>query len=98
VDWRIGAYGSDHRDRGRLVDVARAKARERLGEEVDPADVVVIGDTPLDVAAGRAGGARVVAVATGHYDVASLEATEPDAVLPDLSDTDAVLRAIFGRS
>jgi phosphoglycolate phosphatase-like HAD superfamily hydrolase len=98
VDFAIGAYGSDHRDRTQLVEVARSKALQRLGEEIDPADVVVIGDTPLDVAAGRAGGARVVAVATGHFDVPSLEATEPDAVLPDLSDTAAVLRAIFAGS
>lgn len=95
VDFEIGAFGSDHRDRTRLVEVARAKARDRLGVEVDPAAVVVIGDTPLDVAAGRAGGARVVAVATGHYDVESLLAADPDAVLPDLRDTDAVLRAIL---
>jgi len=95
VDFEIGAFGSDHRDRTRLVEVARAKARARLGVEVDPAAVVVIGDTPLDVAAGRAGGARVVAVATGHYDVESLLATDPDVVLPDLRDTDAVLRAIL---
>jgi phosphoglycolate phosphatase len=96
VDFSIGAYGSDHRDRGQLVGVARAKARERLGEEIDPDAVVVIGDTPLDVAAARAGGARAVAVATGHFDVPALEATDPDVVLPDLSDTSAVLRAILG--
>jgi phosphoglycolate phosphatase len=96
VDFSIGAYGSDHRDRRQLVGVALAKARERLGEEIDPAAVVVIGDTPLDVAAARAGGARAVAVATGHFDVPALEATNPDAVLPDLSDTSAALHAILG--
>jgi phosphoglycolate phosphatase-like HAD superfamily hydrolase len=95
VDLAIGAYGSDHRDRTQLVEVARAKAKARLGVEVDPTAVVVIGDTPLDVAAGRAGGARTVAVATGHYDVEALRATDPDAVLADLSDTDAVLQAIL---
>jgi len=95
IDFEIGAYGSDHRDRTQLVQVARAKAKARFGVEVDPASVVVVGDTPLDVAAGRAGGARVVAVATGHYDVESLLATAPDAVLPDLHDTDAVLQAIL---
>jgi phosphoglycolate phosphatase-like HAD superfamily hydrolase len=95
VDFGIGAYGSDHRDRTQLVEVSRAKARARLGVEVDPASVVVIGDTPLDVAAGRAGGARVIAVATGHYDVHELRATQPDAVLPDLTDTGAVLQAIL---
>jgi phosphoglycolate phosphatase-like HAD superfamily hydrolase len=95
VDFTIGAYGSDHRDRGQLVGVALGKARERLGEEINPAAVVVIGDTPLDVAAARAGGARAVAVATGHFDVPALEATHPDAVLADLSDTNAVLNAIL---
>jgi phosphoglycolate phosphatase-like HAD superfamily hydrolase len=95
VDLAIGAYGSDHRDRTQLVEVARAKAKARLGVEVDPTAVVVIGDTPLDVAAGRAGGARTVAVATGYYDVEALRATDPDAVLADLSDTDAVLQAIL---
>jgi phosphoglycolate phosphatase-like HAD superfamily hydrolase len=47
------------------------------------------------VAAGRAGGARVVAVATGPYRVEELEATDADAVLADLGDTDAALRAIL---
>lgn len=98
VDFAIGAYGSDHRDRTQLVEVARAKAKARLGVEVDPTAVVVIGDTPLDVAAGRAGGARTVAVATGHYDVEALRAAAPDAVLADLSDTDAVLQAILAAS
>jgi len=95
VDFEIGAYGSDHRDRAQLVEVSREKAKARLGVEVDPGAVVVIGDTPLDVAAARAGGARVIAVATGHYDVEALLATDPDAVFPDLRDTDAVLDAVL---
>jgi phosphoglycolate phosphatase len=95
IDFEIGAYGSDHRDRSLLVEVARAKARARRGVEFDPASVVVIGDTPLDVAAARAGGARVIAVATGHYDVESLCSTNPDAVFPDLADTPTVLAAIL---
>ncbi len=95
IDFEVGAYGSDHRDRPRLVEVARAKATVKYQVELDPRAVVVIGDTPLDVAAGRAGGARVVAVASGHYDVEALRATGPDAVLADLRDTDAVLRAVL---
>jgi phosphoglycolate phosphatase len=95
VDFEIGAYGSDHRERSRYVEIARAKARARRGVELDPASVVVIGDTPLDVAAARAGGARVVAVATGHFDVEELRASNPDAVLPDLADTPAVVKAIL---
>jgi len=95
IDFEVGAYGSDHRDRPRLVEVARAKASAKYETELDPRAVVVIGDTPLDVAAGRAGGARVVAVASGSYDVEALRATSPDAVLADLRDTDAVLHAVL---
>lgn len=96
VDFEIGAYGSDHRERARLVEVARAKASAKFGVELDPGAVVVVGDTPLDVAAGRAGGARVIAVATGHYDLEALAATGPDAVFGDLTDTAAVVAAILG--
>jgi phosphoglycolate phosphatase-like HAD superfamily hydrolase len=95
VDFEIGAYGSDHRDRPELVAVARAKARAKYGLELGPRATVLIGDTPLDVAAGQAGGARVVAVASGHYDADALRAAGADAVLPDLRDTAAVLQAIL---
>jgi phosphoglycolate phosphatase len=98
VDFEIGAYGSDHRERTRLVEVARAKAAAKFGIDLDPRAVVVIGDTPLDVAAGRAGGARVIAVATGHYDLEALAATGPDAVFENLTDTEAVVAAVLDES
>ncbi len=93
LDLPIGAYGSDDRDRLKLVPIARAKAAARYGEVIG--QVIVVGDTPRDVACGKAGGARTVAVATGHYSRSSLEACDPDAVLDDLSDTDAVVDAIM---
>jgi phosphoglycolate phosphatase len=57
---------------------------------------VLVGDTPLDVAAGKAGGARVVAVATGPYRAEELRGTEADAVVEDLRDTGTALEAILG--
>jgi phosphoglycolate phosphatase len=98
VDFDIGAYGSDHRERPRLVAVARAKAKARYGVELEPRATVVIGDTPLDVAAGLAGGARIVAVASGRYDVGTLRAAGADAVFEDLRDTEAVLHAILANT
>lgn len=92
VDMEIGAYGSDHRDRNALVPIARRKAEARYG----PIDrVVVIGDTPLDIACARAGNARVVAVATGHVTLDALAEHRPDALLPDLANTDAAIAAIL---
>ena len=76
--------------------MARDKAERKFGTAFDGAATVLVGDTPLDVAAGKAGGARVVAVATGPYRANELRATEADAVLDNLDDTRAALAAILG--
>ena len=64
------------------------------GPAVRASDVVIIGDTPLDIAVAVAGGARSLGVATGSYDVETLLASGADAALPDLSDPEAVLDAL----
>ena len=96
IEFGCGAYGSDHRMRGELVAIARARTERAHGTRIDPPDVVLIGDTPLDIAAARQGGARAVGVATGPYDEADLDAAGADAVLPDLADTPRVVEAILG--
>jgi len=94
--FRVGAYGSDNEHRRELPAVARDRAKRELGVEVAGEDIVVIGDTPADLTCGLAIGARAVGVATGRYSVAELRRHEPLAVFADLSDTDAVIRAIVG--
>jgi phosphoglycolate phosphatase-like HAD superfamily hydrolase len=92
LDLDAGAYGSDpHERRSDLVAVARDRAAARYGE---PTGAVLVGDTPLDVLAAREAGARAVAVATGFAELDALRDSEPDALLQDLSDTDAAIRAI----
>jgi phosphoglycolate phosphatase-like HAD superfamily hydrolase len=95
LDFEVGGFGSDHHHRPSLVQVAREKAGRKYGTAFDGTATVLVGDTPLDVAAGRAGGARVVAVATGPYRVDELRTTEADAVLEDLRDTSAAVAAIL---
>lgn len=90
LDFEIGAYGSDHRVRPELVGIALRKARAKHGKDFHP---VLVGDTPLDIAAARGGGAAVVAVATGPHSVEELAGA--DAVLPDLRDTAAAVEAIL---
>jgi phosphoglycolate phosphatase len=92
LNLNVGAFGSDHRNRNELVAIARARAVaccRAIG------DMVVVGDTPRDIACGRAGGARTVAVATGNWSVDELRNHQPDAVLPDLSDVAAAVAAIL---
>jgi len=92
-DFDLGAFGSDHRDRTCLVPISRQRLRERLG--VHAANLVIVGDTPRDIACARAGEARVVAVATGRYSRDELAAHAPDAVLDNLQDTDAVIATLL---
>jgi phosphoglycolate phosphatase-like HAD superfamily hydrolase len=95
VDLEIGAYGSDHDRRGRLVGIALQKCERKHGATLAPRDVVLVGDTPLDVAAAREGGARAVAVATGPFGASELAAAGADVVLADLRDTEAVVAAVL---
>jgi phosphoglycolate phosphatase-like HAD superfamily hydrolase len=92
LDLEVGGYGSDpHERRSDLVAVAR----ERTAAKYSPAvDTVLIGDTPLDVDAAHAAGARAVAVASGPYAVDELRAAGADDVLEDLADTERVLAAV----
>jgi phosphoglycolate phosphatase-like HAD superfamily hydrolase len=93
--FRCGAFGDDHGDRNHLVPVALERARARgLPPHVGAPHVIVIGDTPRDVACAHAHGARSVAVATGEYSAERLEQAGADVVFEDLRDTDAVLDAL----
>lgn len=91
----VGAFGSDSHRRADLPAVAAKRAAARTGRRFTGADIMVIGDTPDDVACARPIGARTVAVATGFYDVAALRAAGAAHVFADLRDTQAVLEALF---
>ena len=96
LDLGIGAYGDHHEVRAELVHLARRLARAAYGRDFGGQATVLVGDTPLDVAAALATGARAVGVATGGPTAAELAAAGADAVLPDLTDTAAVVAAVTG--
>ena len=96
LDLTVGAYGDTSEDRADLVAVARRNATERYSGEFGGRATVLVGDTPLDVAAALATGARAVAVATGSFTAGELAAAGAHAVLPDLKDTPAVVAAVLG--
>lgn len=91
VDLEIGGYGSLSEHRHDLVEAAMAQAAAKHARSFAPSSVVVIGDTPADIAAGRHHGTVTVGVATGRFTVDELAATGADVVLPDLADTPAIL-------
>lgn len=89
--WRyfaFGAFADDSETRNELGPHALRRAADHHRIPFTPDRAVVIGDTPHDIACGRALGARTIAVATGKFSVDVLKSFEPDAVLADLSDAD----------
>jgi len=96
LDLDVGAYGDVHEVRAELVPVARRGAQAAYGTDFAGFLTVLVGDTPLDVAAALATGARAVGVATGSFPAAELAAAGAHAVLPDLTDTARVLAAVLG--
>ncbi len=68
----VGGYGCDAADRAALVGAAIRRGRERA--PID--EVIVIGDTVYDIAAARANGATVCAVATGGTPASGLGAAD----------------------
>ena len=92
--FRCGAYGDEVTDRNHLFEIAVQRAHACGAPRQEPGDVVVVGDTVLDVACAKAAGARSVAVATGPCDVETLRKSGADVVLRDLNDTEAFFRML----
>jgi phosphoglycolate phosphatase len=97
LDLDAGAYGSTHEIRAELVHQARRNASRAYGTDFGGDATVIVGDTPLDVEAALATGARAVGVATGRFTVGELTAAGAHAVLPDLAGTGLVIAAILGQ-
>jgi phosphoglycolate phosphatase-like HAD superfamily hydrolase len=92
--FHINAFGSDSEHRPELPAIAQRRASERLGLDIERGRMVVIGDTPADIACGRSLGAKAIGVASGHYTVEQLQEHDPYAVFPSLANTQQVLESI----
>ncbi len=84
----FGAYGSDREHRNELPTVALERARGYFDRPLAAEDLVLIGDTPRDVQAAQAVGAKSVAVATGRFDMDELRASNPTILLETLESFD----------
>ena len=89
--FEFGTFADDHHDRNRLGSFARARAKEKHGREFSASQIDVIGDTPRDIACGKAIGARTIAVATGKWSREQLAEHQPDFLIDDFSDVDGII-------
>ena len=93
--FRVGAYGSDHWQRPELPAVAARRARDATGLDFTGKEIVIIGDTPFDISCGAHLDVRTIATATSTHPAQELATHGPDYLFDDLSDVDAVWRAIM---
>jgi phosphoglycolate phosphatase len=89
--FEFGAFADDHRDRNELGRFARARAEEKHRREFAASEIDVIGDTPRDIACGKALGARTIAVATGRWSRDELAKHHPDFLIDDLSEVETIM-------
>jgi phosphoglycolate phosphatase len=90
----FGGFGSDAEVRADVLRAGHRRAEARAGRAIPPTDVYVIGDTILDVQAGKAIGAVTVAVACGHGKCDELKAAQPDIYLEDFRDARELLTVL----
>jgi len=86
VYFSFGGYGSDHPERPRLVEAAIHRGVDRLGRRPPPEEILVFGDTELDVQAAHAAGAQAVGVLAGASRPDVLIAARPEYVVESFAD------------
>jgi phosphoglycolate phosphatase len=81
----FGAFADDDEERDRIAAIAQERGSERFGRPLRGDEILVIGDTPMDIRCARAIKAKILAVATGSFSVEELLRHAPDWAVPDLS-------------
>lgn len=81
----FGGFGSDAEQRADVLRAGVRRAESLAGKSAEPGRVAVIGDTVLDVRAGKAIGAVTVAVPFDEEDRADILAEGADVVLDSLA-------------
>lgn len=93
----FGGFGCDAEDRTELLRAGARRGAEMLGVPLDGCHVVVIGDTPKDVAAAKGIGARCIGVATGGYTAANLTECGAHRAFATLEHADVRVALFEGR-
>ncbi|OGS07652.1 MAG: hypothetical protein A2270_08255 [Elusimicrobia bacterium RIFOXYA12_FULL_51_18] len=82
----FGGYGCDSHIRSEVLKKAVERAGKIVKTEIRPADVYVIGDTHLDVAAAKEAGYHSAAVMDGFGDQKLLERSGSELIVKDFTD------------
>ena len=83
--FQFGGFADDHEDRNHIAVAALERGRRVLGPNLQPQEIIVIGDTPFDVRCGKFIGAKTLAVATGGSKLDELMTCAADWTVQDLT-------------
>lgn len=92
----FGGFGDDHEDRAALIRRGAERGAESLGVPLHAARVVIIGDTPKDVAAAQAMGAQSIGVGTGGFTAEQLIAAGATFAFDHLAADGAIAALLDG--
>ena len=81
----FGGFGDEHDERAKIARAALAAAKA-AGVEVEEGGICLVGDTPFDVAAGKALGVPVIGVAAGKFGEKELLESGATRTAADYSD------------
>ena len=93
----FGGFGCDHEDRVELIRHGARSGASQLGVPLQECRVVVIGDTPKDVAAAKGIGATCIGVGTGSFSPDALLSCGADYAFPDVTAREALAALLDGR-
>jgi phosphoglycolate phosphatase-like HAD superfamily hydrolase len=88
-EFEVGAFADDSMERNEIAAIAKRRGEMLLGQNLRGDEVIVIGDTPLDIACARAIGAKIIAVGTGMYRPKDLLPLQPDWAVESLEQLSA---------
>lgn len=84
--FQIGAFADDHENRNEISVIAHQRCSTVLGKPLSGEQILVVGDTPLDIECARAIRARTLAVATGGFSLDELKSHHPDWAVKNLEE------------
>lgn len=91
--FKVGGFGSDDINRSKLVKLAIKRAESQ--SFVANNNVFLFGDAPADMQAGKKRGAVTIGVTTGIFSREELLKAGAQYILPNLKDTDKILKIIL---
>lgn len=87
--FEMGGFADDSMERNEIAVAAKRQGEALLGRPLRGEEILVIGDTPLDISCARHIGAKVIAVGTGQFRAAELLAHQPDWAVDSLEQLNA---------